>query len=138
MEDGGKTWSDRLLNSPWPIRNVVFFNETFGYALGGDYFSRVGGVYVTYDGYFSFLVFTNSFSLQRGETWTLDIDTGCEVLFCFNRKCLNELYQMSGFDYVQVDSEQVTIWAAGSTGGKGKIIKTTVQVSSSSISSWLN
>jgi len=94
--DGGKTWSPRLLNAPFPIRSVVFLNETFGFAVGGNYFSKVGGVFITTDG---------------GDSWTLSIDTGCE---------------MKGIDYVKRGDDSVEVWVAGSSEEFGLILKTVI------------
>ncbi|HVV65446.1 MAG TPA: hypothetical protein VHC42_08245 [Rhizomicrobium sp.] len=65
--DGGLTWSDRVLNSPWPIREVDFLDKKVGWAAGGDVFSNAGGIY---------------FSKNGGKSWTLDVDTGDEMGAC--------------------------------------------------------
>jgi photosystem II stability/assembly factor-like uncharacterized protein len=65
--DGGATWSDRTLHSPWPVRDITFVNRRVGWAAGGNVFSGVGGMYFSNDG---------------GQTWTLDADTGAEMLSC--------------------------------------------------------
>jgi photosystem II stability/assembly factor-like uncharacterized protein len=65
--DGGRTWSDRTLDSPWPIRELDFLSPTLGWAAGGNVFSGVGGMYFTSDG---------------GTTWSLDADTGAEMGSC--------------------------------------------------------
>ena len=65
--DGGRTWSDRTLDGPWPIRHLEFPSPNRGWAAGGNVFSGVGGMYFTDDG---------------GQTWTLDADTGAEMTSC--------------------------------------------------------
>jgi photosystem II stability/assembly factor-like uncharacterized protein len=65
--DGGKTWSGRTLDSPWPIRTLDFLNPSIGWAAGGNVYSGVGGMYYSSDG---------------GQTWSLDADTGAEMQSC--------------------------------------------------------
>lgn len=65
--DGGLTWSERVLNSPWPIREIDFLDKKVGWAAGGDVFSNAGGIY---------------FSKNGGKSWTLDADTGDEMGAC--------------------------------------------------------
>ena len=65
--DGGKTWSGRVLNAPWPIRQIEFLNAKIGWAAGGDIYSNVGGIYYSADG---------------GKTWSLDVNSGDEVGAC--------------------------------------------------------
>lgn len=68
--DGGKTWSGRTLDDPWPIREVLFLNSKTGWAAGGNIYSGVGGIYFSSDG---------------GETWSLDANTGSEMDACDTR-----------------------------------------------------
>lgn len=65
--DGGATWSGRVLDAPWPIRQIEFLNKKVGWAAGGNVYSNVGGMYFSQDG---------------GKTWTLDADTGDEMGAC--------------------------------------------------------
>jgi len=65
--DGGKTWSGRTLDDPWPIREIRFLTPTIGWAAGGNYSSNVGGIY---------------FSRNGGKTWSLDANTGAEMDAC--------------------------------------------------------
>jgi photosystem II stability/assembly factor-like uncharacterized protein len=74
--DGGATWSDRTLQSPWPIRDIEFANRRIGWAAGGNVFSGVGGMYFSTDG---------------GQTWSLDVDTGAEMLSCTTLKRRSKL-----------------------------------------------
>ena len=70
--DGGKTWSARTLDGPWPIREIRFLNAKMGWAAGGNIYSNVGGIYFSSDG---------------GQTWSLDLDTnGAEMDACDSRK----------------------------------------------------
>jgi photosystem II stability/assembly factor-like uncharacterized protein len=62
--DGGATWSERLIETPEPIRAVLFLNETFGFAVGGNHFSGVGAIYSTIDG---------------GDSWRLGVNTASEM-----------------------------------------------------------
>jgi photosystem II stability/assembly factor-like uncharacterized protein len=62
--DGGATWSGRLIETPEPIRAVLFLNETLGFAVGGNHFSGVGAIYSTVNG---------------GDSWRLDVNTGSEM-----------------------------------------------------------
>ena len=63
--DGGKTWSDRTLDGPWQIREIVFVNAKDGWAAGGD--GEIGGVYVSHDG---------------GDTWEVELDAGVSLTAC--------------------------------------------------------
>lgn len=92
--DGGQSWSGRLLNPPYPIRSVLFFDDSLGFAVGGNYFQATGGIWSTADG---------------GNTWSLDVTTGTE---------------MKGIDWARVGPESVDVWCAGSTSGLGKIYHT--------------
>ena len=65
--DGGKSWSGRTLDGPWPIRQFVFLNSKTGWATGGNLYTGVGGMYFTTDG---------------GNTWSVDISTGAEMDAC--------------------------------------------------------
>jgi photosystem II stability/assembly factor-like uncharacterized protein len=65
--DGGKTWSGRTLDDPWPIREILFVTPKIGWATGGNYSSNVGGMY---------------FSSNGGKTWSLDATTGAEMDAC--------------------------------------------------------
>ena len=69
--DGGATWSDRTLDSPWPIREIRFISPQVGWAAGGNVFTGVGGMYFSEDG---------------GQTWSLDVDTGAEMDACSARR----------------------------------------------------
>jgi photosystem II stability/assembly factor-like uncharacterized protein len=62
--DGGKTWSGRTLDDPWPIREIRFVTPNLGGAAGGNIYSKVGGMY---------------FSRNGGKTWSLDANTGAEM-----------------------------------------------------------
>ena len=63
--DGGVTWSERLMDAPWPIRPLLFLTPEIGWAAGGN--GGVGGIYFSDDG---------------GGTWVLDLDTGHETSSC--------------------------------------------------------
>lgn len=65
--NGGKTWSGRTLDGPWPIREILFLNAKTGWAAGGNVYSAVGGMYFSNDG---------------GNTWSLDVSTGSEMDAC--------------------------------------------------------
>jgi photosystem II stability/assembly factor-like uncharacterized protein len=65
--DGGKSWSGRTLDGPWPIRQFVFINSKIGWATGGNLYTGVGGMYFTTDG---------------GNTWSVDLSTGAEMDAC--------------------------------------------------------
>jgi hypothetical protein len=67
--DGGMTWSDRVLDAPWPIRSLLFLTPQIGWAAGGNGPNTVGGIYFSEDG---------------GQTWVLDLDTGHETNACAN------------------------------------------------------
>lgn len=69
--DGGKTWSKRTLQSPFPIRELRFVTPNSGWAAGGNIYSNVGGIYFSHD---------------RGRTWSLDLNTnGSEMDACDSR-----------------------------------------------------
>lgn len=65
--DGGATWSGRVLNTAWPIRQIEFLNKKIGWATGGNIYSTVGGIYYSADG---------------GKTWSQDLATTDEVGAC--------------------------------------------------------
>jgi photosystem II stability/assembly factor-like uncharacterized protein len=94
--DGGTTWSGRILNPPYPIRSLLFLDDQLGFAVGGNYFQSIGGIWSTIDG---------------GVSWNLDINTGCE---------------MKGLDWARVDNDSVAVWSAGSNSAVGRIYRTKV------------
>jgi len=65
--NGGKTWSARTLDGPWPIRQFVFTTTKTGWAAGGNVYTGVGGIYYTSDG---------------GNTWSVDVTTNAEMDAC--------------------------------------------------------
>ncbi|HEX8815037.1 MAG TPA: hypothetical protein VF753_06015 [Terriglobales bacterium] len=65
--DGGKTWSGRVLNTPWPIREIWFLTPYVGWASGGNYSQNLGGMYFSNDG---------------GATWSFDASTEAEMGSC--------------------------------------------------------
>jgi len=65
--DGGKTWSARTLDGPWPIRELLFLNPKMGWAAGGNLYTNVGGIYFSRDG---------------GQTWSVDVTTNAEMDAC--------------------------------------------------------
>lgn len=65
--NGGKTWSGRTLDGPWPIRQFIAISPTVGWAAGGNLYTGVGGIYFTTDG---------------GNTWTVDVTTNAEMDAC--------------------------------------------------------
>jgi photosystem II stability/assembly factor-like uncharacterized protein len=82
--NGGKTWSARTLDGPWPIRQLVAINSKNGWAAGGNIYSGVGGIYFTSDG---------------GKTWSVDVTTGAEMDAC-DKKALKTGHQVwcAGYD----------------------------------------
>ena len=81
--DGGATWSDRLLETPYPIRIVQFFDANLGFAAGGNIYSSAGGIWSTTD---------------SGDTWNLDLNTGAE---------------MSAIDAQPVSADSTDVWCVG-------------------------
>jgi photosystem II stability/assembly factor-like uncharacterized protein len=65
--DGGKTWSARTLDGPWPIRELLFLTPKAGWAAGGNVYTGVGGIYFSADG---------------GQTWSVDVTTNAEMDAC--------------------------------------------------------
>jgi len=65
--NGGKTWSGRTLDGPWPIREILFLNSKTGWATGGNLYTGVGGIY---------------FSNNGGQTWSVDVTTNAEMDAC--------------------------------------------------------
>jgi photosystem II stability/assembly factor-like uncharacterized protein len=95
--DGGFTWSGRILNPPYPIRSLLFLDDQLGFAVGGNYFQAIGGIWSTTDG---------------GTSWNLDVNTGCE---------------MKGIDWARVDSDSVAVWCAGPPpGSAGSIARSSI------------
>ena len=82
--DGGNTWSGRVLDDPWPIREIRFLTPQIGWAAGGNIYTGVGGMYFSNDG---------------GQTWSLDISTGSEMDAC-DSKHSDKNYQVwcAGYD----------------------------------------
>lgn len=64
--NGGKTWGPRALTATFPIRSVIALPNLL-IAAGGNFFSAVGGVYVSSD---------------NGASWELSLDLGQEVKAC--------------------------------------------------------
>lgn len=65
--NGGKTWSGRTLDGPWPIRQLLFLTPKIGWAAGGNLYTGVGGIY---------------FSNNGGQTWSVDVTTNAEMDAC--------------------------------------------------------
>jgi photosystem II stability/assembly factor-like uncharacterized protein len=65
--DGGTTWSGRVLDISWPVRELFFLTPQIGWAAGGNVYTNVGGIY---------------FSFNGGQTWSLDVTTGAEMDAC--------------------------------------------------------
>jgi len=65
--NGGKTWTGRVLDGPWPIRSILFLNKETGWATGGNFYTGVGGMYFSTDG---------------GNTWSVDATTNAEMGSC--------------------------------------------------------
>lgn len=65
--NGGKTWTARTLDGPWPIREILFLTPKNGWAAGGNLYSGVGGIYYSSDG---------------GQTWSVDVTTNAEMDAC--------------------------------------------------------
>ena len=95
--NGGKTWSGRTLDGPWPIRSVLFLNGLTGWAAGGNFYTGVGGIYFSTDG---------------GKTWLVDATTNSEMGSCAQHA-------------LSVGHHQV--WCAGfnSNGGYSSVIYST-------------
>ena len=84
--NGGKTWSGRTLDGPWPIRSVLFLTSKIGWAGGGNVYSDVGGVYFSTDG---------------GNTWSVDVTTNSEMGSCAQHAIAGGHHQLwcAGFNY---------------------------------------
>jgi len=89
--DGGATWSDRVLNTDWPIRQIEFLSKKVGWAAGGNIYSNIGGIYYSADG---------------GKTWAQDLATEDEVGACDTQNlgngktqiwCIGEAFNGSSF-----------------------------------------
>lgn len=96
--DQGKTWT-LLKRTPYPIRSIIFVNEKIGFAVGGNYFSTVGGIWISKDG---------------GETWDLDLDTSSEI---------------KGIDFIyDSEKKEVSIFCGGSAQSGATIYKNVIQL----------
>lgn len=95
--NGGKSWSDRTLDGPWPIRSLLFLNSKTGWAGGGNVYTNVGGIYFTADG---------------GKTWSVDATTNSEMGSCAQHPIPGGRHQL---------------WCAGfnDNGGYGSVIYST-------------
>ncbi len=101
--DGGASWSDRLIETPEPIRAVLFLNETLGFAVGGNHFTSVGAIYSTTDG---------------GDSWRPDVNTGAE---------------MDGIDYRVVGDSVDLWCCGFDNSFKGYIYKARISVTASGV-----
>jgi photosystem II stability/assembly factor-like uncharacterized protein len=82
--DGGSSWSPSpVLTTPYPVRGLMLLDEDRAWAVGGNVFTNVGGIWGTTDG---------------GETWALEQNTANETI---------------DLDWVRVDSDFVDVYAAG-------------------------
>jgi photosystem II stability/assembly factor-like uncharacterized protein len=64
--NGGDSWTPSpVLTTPYPIRGIHCLDENRAWAVGGNVFSNVGGIWGTPDG---------------GATWRLERETGAEML----------------------------------------------------------
>jgi photosystem II stability/assembly factor-like uncharacterized protein len=84
--NGGKSWSGRTLDGPWPIRSLLFLNSKTGWAGGGNVYTDVGGIYFTSDG---------------GNTWSVDVTTNSEMGSCASVALPKAHHQLwcAGFNY---------------------------------------
>jgi photosystem II stability/assembly factor-like uncharacterized protein len=95
--DAGLTWSGRLIETPWPVRSLLFLNDTLGFAVGGNSYSGVGAIYST----------TNA-----GDSWQPDVNTQAE---------------MKGIDAKPAMSDSIDVWCAGYNSSlTGSIYKTRI------------
>jgi photosystem II stability/assembly factor-like uncharacterized protein len=101
--DGGATWTDRLIETPEPIRAVLFINETLGFAIGGNHFDGSGAIYSTTDG---------------GDSWQQDVNTSSE---------------MKGIDYQQVGDSIDLWCCGFNSNFTGCIYKTRISATGSGI-----
>jgi photosystem II stability/assembly factor-like uncharacterized protein len=82
--DGGQSWTPTpILSTPYPIRGLMLLNDRRGWAVGGNVYTNVGGIWGTEDG---------------GATWALERDIGNE---------------MNDLDWVRVDADYVDVYVAG-------------------------
>jgi photosystem II stability/assembly factor-like uncharacterized protein len=84
--NGGKTWSGRTLDGPWPIRSILFLTKTVGWVGGGNVYTDVGGMYFSTDG---------------GNTWSVDVTTNSEMGSCADHAVSGGHHQIwcAGFNY---------------------------------------
>lgn len=89
--DGGATWSGRVLDIAFPIREVDFLNKKIGWAAGGNIYSNIGGIYYSADG---------------GKAWSQDLATTDEVGACAHQNlgngqtqiwCIGDAYSNGAF-----------------------------------------
>lgn len=82
--NGGKTWSARTLDGPWPIREILFLTPKIGWAAGGNVYTGVGGIYYSGNG---------------GQTWSVDVTTNAEMDAC-DKQPANPGYRVwcAGYD----------------------------------------
>lgn len=110
--DGGSTWSARLNTFSYPIRSVKYFNDTLMFAIGGNLYQDVGGIYLS----------TNS-----GQNWNLEVSTSAE---------------MFSYDYKKITNDSIDIWCVGSTGGSsgyiGKLYKARIKYNIVGINNIIN
>jgi photosystem II stability/assembly factor-like uncharacterized protein len=95
--DGGKTWSGRTLNSPWPIREIFFVSSTIGWAAGGSVGNSIGGIYFSSDG---------------GQAWSLDVDTNGHEMDACDSQLSNGGYQIWCAGYSGFNSAIYTLQGA--------------------------
>ena len=82
--NAGHAWSaSPVLTTPYPIRGLLALDVMRSFAVGGNHFSGVGGVWATSNG---------------GQQWTNEVDTGSE---------------MFDLDSVRIDNDSVRVLAVG-------------------------
>jgi photosystem II stability/assembly factor-like uncharacterized protein len=83
-DDGGQSWTpERVLETPYPVRALMFLDDRRAWAAGGNLYTNAGGIWGTEDG---------------GQSWALEQDIGNEIL---------------DMDQVQADDATVDVYAAG-------------------------
>ena len=104
--DGGQSWSDRTLDSAWPIREIRFATASLGWAAGGNSYSGVGGIFRSDDG---------------GQSWQTDVDTGAEMDACavvsYMAYCVGYDGSFTGYVY-GVDWDHIFVDGMESSGGQ--------------------
>jgi len=95
-KDGGKTWTQQIGSFPYPILVLKMLTLDYIVVAGGDDYTSVGGIWMSENG---------------GQTWRLELDTGC---------------RMTGLSIVKLNTTAFLVTVAGTSYLEGVIYKSLI------------